>query len=53
MQSQAHPELLELQDSYGLTALHSAAVAGGAEVVAVLLECGANVENPSRSGQLG
>ncbi|CAK9024176.1 Acyl-CoA-binding domain-containing protein 6 [Durusdinium trenchii] len=47
----ANPELLSLQDRWGLTALHSSAVAGGAEVIAVLLEARAELEAPSRSGQ--
>lgn len=50
---QANPELLSLQDRWGLTALHSSAVAGGAEVIAVLLEARAELEAPSRSGLLG
>lgn len=60
---QAQPELLEVHDRWGLTALHSAAVAGAGTVVALLLDLGAvargpgggrrgcGLETPSLSGQ--
>ena len=49
---QEHPNLLQFQDRWGLTALHSAAVAGCANVIAVLLDYRASVDSCSRSGQL-
>ena len=49
---QEHPNLLQFQDRWGLTALHSAAVAGCANVIAVLLDYRASVDGCSRSGQL-
>jgi len=48
---QEHPDLLQFQDRWGLTPLHSAAVAGCANVIAVLLDYRATVDGSSRSGQ--
>ena len=47
----SQPELLEHHDHWGLTPLHSAALAGAGDVVALLLDLRGGLETPSLSGQ--
>jgi hypothetical protein len=48
--SEAGSGIVDVQNTFGITAMHSAASAGHADVITVLVEAGANLETKRRDG---